>query len=207
MPWSATHHAPLLAMQQYVSMEIDFAALERFAVANARPTLALARGTCLHAALELAAEAKRLGLAEHACMVRWRLRDDPAYLEHWALRLDDGRVLDTTAVQVDGDARVVRRVSEYPAQLGRPRRYPIDTVFEAVGHPATAAGDRFSRRSIWRLHGRLFRHDARKALRAIAPRELLGAVGALLKCAYALAVSRLLESATTRADALMRRAL
>ncbi len=186
-------------------MSIDYTSLERFAVMRIRPTLATAHGTCLHATMELAAEARRLGLHGHACVVRWCVRQDSEFLEHWALLLENGRVLDTTATQVDGDSRALRKLDEYPESYQRPRSYPIETVLGVIDNEVLTADDRYPRQLIWKLHRHLFQHDARKAALSMAPRELYKAFAAILRCGIALSISCLIESAVARANTLAHR--
>jgi len=188
-------------------MSDDYSSLERFALEHARSTLVMAHGTCLHATLELAVEARRLGLGARASIVRWALRRDPAFTEHWALVLEDGRVLDTTAVQVDGDPRPLRTLDEYPAKFQSPRRYPMETILSTMSHNVLTADDRYPRRLIWRLHWRLFLHDAGNGVRSMAPRELCEALVAILRCGFALAISYLIDCAAARAQTLMRRTI
>ena len=106
--------------------------LERYAIAEHCRSGPESSGLCFHAALTLGQLARRLGLEEKVAFVRWRVRRDVNFLEHWALVLDSGTVLDMTAVQVDGNPHPLRRVDSYPANYVRPRQYPAAIVLSAV---------------------------------------------------------------------------
>jgi hypothetical protein len=188
-------------------MPNDYASLERFAAVRARPTLWLAQGTCLHATMELAAEARRLGLGRCVSVVRWRVQGDPAFLEHWALALENGQALDTTAIQVDGNPRPLRRLDEYPANYRSPRHYPLEVVSDVIDVRSLSADHRYPLRQIWRLHCRLFWHDARTAVLSAAPRALMEAIVAVVRCGFVLSLGYMIESASAGAESLERRIL
>lgn len=181
-----------------VTFSSAFLSLEQFAAAGVRDVDG-ARGRCLDATVELGREALRLGFAQRVAFVRWHVRNDPEFLEHWALALDDGRVIDPTAAQVDGDPRALRRMDEYPANYVSPRRYPVDGLMPVLATPDAASGWRYSRGQMWSLHRWMFRHDAREALLAASPRDLAQACLALARSAFALTVEGALERAIKRA--------
>lgn len=186
-------------------MTNDYSSLERFAAMRVRPTLSAAQGTCLHATMELAAEALRLGLDRSASVVRWCVCGDPAFLEHWALALESGRVLDTTAVQVDGNPQPLRRLDEYPANYRSPRHYPIEAMSDFIDTCSVTTDHRYPLRQVWKLHCGLFSHDAREAVRSGAPAALLKAFAAILTCSFGLSLAYMTERASARAESLMRR--
>lgn len=186
-------------------MANDYSSLERFAAMRVRLTLSTAQGTCLHATTELATEALRLGLGRYASVVRWCVRGDPAFLEHWALALENGLVLDTTAVQVDGNPRPLRRLDEYPSNYRGPRHYPIEAMSDFIDNCSLTADHRYPLGEIWKLHCRLFRHDARQAVHSRAPRALLEALAAILSCSFGLSLAYVIEKASARAELLKRR--
>lgn len=196
-------HAPHLLTVRHMSN--DYTALARFAAIRVRSTLSLAQGTCLHATIELAAEALRLGLGNEASVVRWRVREDPAFLEHWALSLGNGVVPDTTAVQVDGNQEPLRRLDQYPANYRSPRHYPIEAMSEFIDSSSLRTDHRYPPSLIWNLHCRLFRLDARKAVLSAAPCALLEASMAILRCSFGLLLVYLSERASARAESLTRR--
>jgi len=182
-----------------------FAVLEQLAVQNRYDTVTEARGTCLHASIEFARTARRLGVEDRLTFVRWRVRNDQDCLEHWAVAMEGGHVLDLTAVQVDGDPRPSRRLDEYPSHYVRPLLYPTHLVIEAMASEALAAPHRYPRRHLWRLHRRLFCHDGALAISSRSPSALGQAIAALASCVFALLTGYLLERAHARASALSSR--
>ncbi len=181
-----------------------FLSLEQFAYEHARDAQD-ARGRCLDATVELGREALRLGVSQRVAFVRWHVVNDPEFMEHWALALDDGRVIDPTAAQVDGDPRALRRMDEYPANYLSPRHYPVDGLVPLMEAQGPAHGLRYSRRQMWFLHRWLFRHDTRAAVRARSARDLADAGRALMRSAFMLAVDAALERAVNRAARLQAR--
>lgn len=133
------------------------------------------------------------------------MRDDLDYLEHWAVVTEGGRVLDLTAVQVDGDPRPSRRVDEYPANYVRPRLYPASVVLSAMSGDVLTPDHRYLRWQLWGLNLQLFRHDAAQALWSASPRALFEAVAALSCCGFSLSTGYLLDRALARTAALMGR--
>jgi hypothetical protein len=172
--------------------------LERYAIAERGRSFPEARGLCFQAALTLGQVARGMGLEEQVAFVRWRVRQDVNFLEHWALVLDCGTVLDMTAVQVDGNPYPLRRVDGYPANYVRPRQYPAAIVLSVMERPELEADRHFSRRMLWRLHVRLFRHDAAQALRGRSLRALVDAVDEVLRRGTTLSLGYLLERAIGR---------
>ncbi len=179
--------------------------LERYAIAEHCRSIPESSGLCFHAALILGQEARRMGLEEKVAFVRWRVHRDVNFLEHWALVLECGTVLDMTAVQVDGNPHPLRRFESYPANYVRPRRYPAAIVLAAMEQPLLETERHFSRRQLWRLHGRLFRHDAAKALRSRSPRALVDAVDEVVRRGMTLCVGYLLERAIGRMSRILMR--
>lgn len=186
-----------------MTLSSGFLSLEQYAAACGDSQQV--RGRCLDATLLLGREALRLGVAQRVAFVRWHVRNDPDFLEHWALVLDDDRVIDATAAQVDGDPRALRRMDEYPANYVSPRRYPVEGLVPLLDTGETAQGWRFSRRQIWSLHHWLFRHDARLALGQRSPRDLVGACGAFIRTGVTLVMDACLERAVNRLARLVAR--
>ncbi|MET0383841.1 MAG: hypothetical protein ABW032_10520 [Burkholderiaceae bacterium] len=179
--------------------DYSLALLENFAMAARHRTAAESQGRCLDATARLGAEADRLGLAGAVEFVRWRVLDDLHFLEHWALAVvGDGRVIDLTAVQVDGDDRPLKRLEEYPANYVQPRRYPIAVMLGFLKRCGLDSGRGFSRRSLLTLHWNLCRHDAGQAVRAGSPFRFLDADAAFLRCCSTLALGYALERAVDR---------
>jgi hypothetical protein len=178
--------------------------LARYAATHRHDNAVAARGRCLHATLTLGREAARLGLAERVAVVRWRVRDDADFLEHWALSLENGRVLDMTAVQVDGHPRPLREIDGYPANYVQARRYPLGLVLGGLP-PADPPDGRYPLRALWRLHRRLYRFDARRAIRARSARSLFEAAVQLGRVALTLTAGSLLERAIRRLGSVLTR--
>ena len=172
--------------------------LERYAITEHCRSAPESSGLCFHATLTLGQVARRMGLEEKVAFVRWRVQRDVNFLEHWAVVLDSGTVLDMTAIQVDGNPNPLRRVESYPANYVRPRQYPAAIVLSAMERPVLEAERHFSRRMLWSLHVRLFRHDAARALRSRSIRALADAVDELARRGATLSVGYLLERAIGR---------
>jgi len=137
--------------------------------------------------------------------VRWQVRNDLEYQEHWAVATEGGRVLDLTAAQVDGDPRPSRRMDEYPANYARPRLYPASVVLDAMARDGLAPDHRYLRRQLWGLHLQLFRHDAAQAVCSASPGSLYEAFIAMARCGFWLVSGYLLEAAHARAMVLSSR--
>jgi hypothetical protein len=178
-------------------------ALEGHAVASHFKSLPESSGLCFHATLALAQEARRMGLENEVAFVRWRVHGDLNFLEHWALVLEDGTVLDMTAVQVDGNPHPLRRVAGYPRNYARPRQYPAAIVLGVMERHLRGADGHFSRVLLWHLHARLFRHDAASAWRDRSPVALAGAVDEITRRAATLCLGYLLERALGRMSRLL----
>jgi hypothetical protein len=172
--------------------------LERYAIGWHHKSASEAGGWCFQATLTLGQEARRLGLEGQVSFVRWRVRSDLNFLEHWALVLDDGRVLDMTAVQVDGNPDPLRRLASYPANYVRPRQYPTALVLAVMECQVPESYRHFSRWLIWQLHRRLFRHDVAKALRERSPLDLIDAAAELVRRGVTLCTGYMLELAIGR---------
>lgn len=179
--------------------------LERCATMGHYKSATESRGLCFQATLALGHAARQLGLQGQVAFVRWSVRRDVNFLEHWALLLGDGRVLDMTAVQVDGNPDPLRRLAGYPANYVRPRQYPAAIVLAVMDRHVQGVGRSFSRRLLWVLHRQLFRHDAGHALRARSPLALTDAVAELLRRAATLCAGYLLERAVERMSGVLLR--
>src|SRR3954468_24819578 len=105
-------HPPLRTRLDPVLKDSFFAPLEGLAVASFHGNAVQSRGLCLHASVEFCREARRRGMGRELFLVRWLVRGDLDFLEHWAVASKNGRILDMTAAQVDGDPRPVRRPDE-----------------------------------------------------------------------------------------------
>ena len=178
------------------------AALEQYAWAHCLPSAREARGLCLHASVDLAAQAHRLGLSRQVSLLRWRLKVDPDFNEHWALKVAEDVVLDLTAAQIDGKPMPRRRIASYPSHFGRPSEYPIELVLpHAMSGPLDG---RVARRVIWRLHRALAWYECSAAWRG---GSVLGVAAAGLGLgveSMRLGLGYLLEKAIARRSLLLR---
>ena len=172
--------------------------LKRYAIAQRCRSVSESSGLCLHAALTLGQAARRMGLEDKVAFVRWRVHRDVNFLEHWALVVEGGTVLDMTAVQVDGNPDPLRRLDGYPANYLRPSQYPVAVVLDVMERPLLDAERHFSRRLLWNLHGRLFRHDVAKAWRERSVLALFGAADEVARRGMTLGGGYLLERAIGR---------
>lgn len=179
--------------------------LERYAIAKHHESDSESRGLCLQATLAIAEEARRLNLGRRVGFVRWSVLRDMAFLEHWALVLDGTRVLDMTAVQVDGNADPLRRLASYPANYVRPRQYPATVVLDVMEHHVSGTGRNFSRRLLWTLHLALFRHDAGRASQARSLLALIDCIAELLRRGVTLCMSYVLDRAIARLSTILLR--
>jgi hypothetical protein len=125
-----------------------------------------AAGRCLAVSLDLGLAAhERLGLSTR--LVKWRVIDDPRYLDHWAVMLDDERVIDLTRVQVDGNVRLVSRLSDYPSNYTEPRIYPAALLMHEYARHGSVGLGRLSSRFMLTCGMNLLHHDLGVALRAL----------------------------------------
>ena len=152
----------------------------------------------MQATLTLGQEARRLGLEEQVAFVRWGVSEDVNFLEHWALVRDDCTVLDMTAVQVDGNPYPLRLLESYPGNYVRRRQYPVAIVLDVMERQTSEHGLNFSRRLLWALHRRLFRHDAGKALSSGSPLAFIDAFAELARRGMTLCTGYMLERAIVR---------
>ena len=82
-----------------------------------------AHGQCLMMSLQLAHSARDI---EGLSLLRWRVKNDPDFHEHWALRLSGDDAIDPTRVQVDGKRAVVKSIASYPATYFLAGEYPLE---------------------------------------------------------------------------------
>lgn len=127
--------------------------LLRLAASKAIRSPNQAHGQCLMTSLELAVAARDI---EGLSLLRWRVKNDPDFHEHWALRLSGDEAIDPTRVQVDGKRAVVKSIATYPATYFLAGEYPL-TIFLTA--PVTGAKQlRIYKRPVpmrWSMH----RHD------------------------------------------------
>jgi hypothetical protein len=113
-------------------------------LALARPmracTLEAAHGRCLVLSLYLAERAQAT-LGVELELVRWRVRGDPHFRDHWAVWVNEQTVIDLTRVQVDGQTQLAGPAGAYPQNYVDMRRYParlllIDLHSEVHARPS-----------------------------------------------------------------------
>jgi hypothetical protein len=150
-----------------------------------------AAGMCLTASVEFALAASKLVSLQ---LVRWRVVQDPAYCEHWALLLNEDEVLDLTHVQVDGDDWPVHALRTYPTHYRDPRLYPCELLTELFAQGGTAVHWHTLARARLRIHG----FDIRQARWPQKPVELVRAGGGLLRYALVTTCLALLQRLLAR---------
>ncbi len=181
----------------------SFTELQQWAETQAIHSLDLSKGLCLHASVALARRAVAQGQGGEVRFVRWRVRGDPAFREHWAVALDETRVLDLTSVQVDGSVRVLRQVAAYPPEYTACRFYPPQLVLDALPSSLTDGPDRYPRRVIWRLQGQVALFDIRHSLARGSLPGVMAGLGHLCETSYVLAIDFLLGAALKRLGTLL----
>ena len=119
-----------------------------------------AGGKCFVSTMEFAL-ACSLAKAPDLQLVRWTVKGDPDFCEHWSLAISDKEVIDLTRVQVDGNTAVLHHIDSYPHNYRQMTRYPASAVLTA--HPFTWHGtDECARkRAALAVRWAMFRHDLR----------------------------------------------
>jgi hypothetical protein len=86
-------------------------------------TLKEAEGTCLTTSLEFCLLAREFDIPVE--LVMWPVADDPAFCDHWAVRINKTQVVDLTRIQVDKklSTDVVFEITDYPKNYRVPRFY------------------------------------------------------------------------------------
>jgi hypothetical protein len=135
-----------------------------------------AAGHCLSVSLDFALAAKQF-YGEDSRLIKWSVAGDRNHVDHWAVLLDDERVLDMTHVQVDGRTTLVARIASYPANFHHARVYPAELLTGAYLESQEHGTGRFTNRFLWICGSRLFRHDMKAALAARDMARLQVALG------------------------------
>ena len=166
-----------------------------------------ASGLCLDASLDLARQAHALGLGDQVAFVRWRVVGDARFRDHWALAIGGERVLDMTAVQIDGNAEPLRGLDSYTGALTSRRTYPLNLLFELVDRdePSHTAIRSYPRRLVWRIQCTLAGYDAKRSLRRGSVYGLFKAAGELFDAALVLASGHLHDRLVRRLGCLQQR--
>ena len=147
-------------------------------------------GRSLTASLEFALAARRqLGIEVQ--LVRWNVRDARGDIDHWAVQLDCSRVLDLTRVGVDGSARLVCGIDDYPPGYQFRRPYPARPILEAYEHHAARGALRMPTRFVLTCAAVLLRLDLRAAQRGRDPHLAASAVRMFARAMTCLALGNL----------------
>ena len=93
-----------------------------------------AGGKCFAVSLSLALAAHAGGL--EVKLLRWTVKNDSDYADHWAVQLPNGWILDATSAQFDRDASLLRRLHEYPDNFVDRCEFPVIKFIDIA-----AAGD------------------------------------------------------------------
>lgn len=163
-----------------------------------------AAGRCLSVSLEFALAARRL-LDADVRLVKWRVKNDPAYLDHWAVLLDDDNVVDLTRVQVDGSTKLVCRIADYPANYVNRCVYPASLLAPAYMARRAPNAARLSNTFMWTCGTTLLRHDLAAALRRRDLRAVRAAVDEFTTFLVCLGFSSLTRALAKRASRLLGR--
>ncbi len=164
------------------------------------------QGVCFHAALQLAARARELGLEDQVRFLHWRVRNDANFREHWALSFRKMHVLDVTAVQVDGHSNPLRKMDSYPPHFGTPRDYPLSLILRQTASTLqVAAGARIPVALIWRVQRSMIAYDLRRAPTPWMISPLLTATGRLAETLLVLSIHGVSDWARGRLSTLKSR--
>jgi hypothetical protein len=159
-----------------------------------------ATGRCLSISLEFALAA-RARLGAEVMLVKWNVRDDPFYIDHWAVQLDEQNVLDLSRVQVDGSSALVCPVDGYPHNYQRRRTYPAALLLDEYVSTGASGRPRLSTRFMWICGTRLWRFDMAQAWRNASVRKAgtaLTEFATFLSCFTLDASTRALEGRARR---------
>jgi hypothetical protein len=164
-----------------------------------------ARGLCFQASADLGLAVRAQGLLDAPQIVRWIVKRELGFREHWALGVDADWVLDPTAVQVDGRVEPLRQIAGYPAHYVGMRRYPLALVERFMLEHRVPDRETYSRRALFGLHLAFCRYDLGCARLARAPLQSAAALGRLAREAVYFALGYLLEIAIARMSKLLLR--
>ncbi len=149
-----------------------------------------AAGRSLTASLEFALAARRqLGIDVQ--LVKWNVRDARGDIDHWAVQLDHSRVLDLTRVGVDGSARLVCGIDDYPHGYQFRRPYPARPILEAYERHAVFGEVRMSTRFVLTCAAVLLGLDLRAARRGRDPHLAASAMQTFARAMTCLALGKL----------------
>lgn len=149
-------------------------------LAIARPlqvgTADTSAGRCLAMSLELANRVHQK-TGRYLPLVRWRVKGDPQYCEHWAVLLDEAHVIDLTRMQVDGQRRLVGPTADYPPHYVQRSTYPSSLLLPGFGSSeAKDRPGRLSGRFLWQSARRILGYDLRLAVETKSPAKLINTI-------------------------------
>jgi hypothetical protein len=139
-----------------------------------------AAGRCFALSLEAALRA-RDSLAADLWLLRWQVRNDPDYVEHWAVGIGPSHALDLTHMQVNGKPDLLVPVSSYPANFLPCRSYPAAPLLALYQRLGSTRGDRLTSRFLLACAMHIFGHDMRLAWRLRSARCAVGALGQIFR--------------------------
>ena len=105
-------------------------AADRFAVRSVEK----AGGTCLSSSIEFI---HSLEEPTKLHLVRWKVRGDSDFCEHWAVGISKHEVIDITRVQVDGKTHVLHTIDSYPSNYSQLKRYPVSVVLQQANQSSS----------------------------------------------------------------------
>jgi hypothetical protein len=150
-------------------------ALSKLARHMAATSRADAEGYCLGLTLDFASRAQQ-DLQMDLHLVHWHLKGDPHYRDHWAIWLDEDRIIDLTRAQVDGSRRWACSPRDYPAHYAQARTYPASVLMRGLPHDLFAKGTRLPDAALRTLWNNMLRFDLGMSWRAGSISGLLAAV-------------------------------
>jgi len=97
---------------------------------NRVTTVQQAQGTCLTMSLEICQLAEEYNIPVE--LVMWPVKNDPAFCDHWAVRINPTQVIDLTRIQVDGKAstNVIFDIADYPTNYKAYRLYNTTSLLK-----------------------------------------------------------------------------
>lgn len=179
--------------------------LKKFAIDNALTCPETAAGLCMHVSFQLSRQAEILGLADKIRFVRWRIKGDPQFFEHWAIMLDDKTILDMSAVQFDSSMKCIRSINDYPKHFGSPKTYSHAELAILINNIKFKPELRYSIKFLLSLHAKLILIDLKKSLNEKNQIRLIHTLSSCTKEAVAISAHCLKRKLTRRKSTLMRR--
>lgn len=162
-----------------------------------------ARGRCFALALSYAAFVRELGIEVE--LLRWTVRDDPEFCEHWAIKFGRHQALDLTRIQVDGKVDPAIRIQDYPSNFVALRSYPSQILINSVTVRQLRNGERLPAKFMLRSHWALTRHDMLEAMREKQYTKATARIANFAVFGLRFAVSRYLAQSLRRKHELLLR--